>query len=81
MKVKKVKKGDEEDEDEDEDFTTVGKVGKAIQFTPESIFKNLQVVQENRGKKVRIVGTRPLLAVTLIQCATEHGSHGANPYP
>ncbi|TBU48110.1 eukaryotic translation initiation factor 3 subunit 8 [Dichomitus squalens] len=48
-RAKKVKKGDEEEEDED--FTTVGKGGKAIQFTPESIFKNLQVVQEARGKK------------------------------
>ena len=45
----------------------MGKGGKGIQFTPENIFKNLQVVQENRGKKVRIVETRPLLAVTLIQ--------------
>ncbi|TFK90565.1 eukaryotic translation initiation factor 3 subunit 8 [Polyporus arcularius HHB13444] len=48
-KTKKAKKGDEDEEDED--FTTVGKGGKAIQFTPESIFKNLQVVQEARGKK------------------------------
>ncbi|KAI0335051.1 eukaryotic translation initiation factor 3 subunit 8 [Cubamyces sp. BRFM 1775] len=47
-KAKKAKKADEED---DEDFTTVGKGGKGIQFTPENIFKNLQVVQENRGKK------------------------------
>ena len=51
-KVKKAKKGEEEEEDEE--FTTVGKGGKAIQFTPESIFKNLQVVQEARGKKVSI---------------------------
>ncbi|RPD78594.1 eukaryotic translation initiation factor 3 subunit 8 [Lentinus tigrinus ALCF2SS1-7] len=49
-KAKKAKKGNDE-EDEDEEFTTVGKGGKAIQFTPESIFKNLQVVQEARGKK------------------------------
>ncbi|KAI0665969.1 eukaryotic translation initiation factor 3 subunit 8 [Trametes maxima] len=48
VKVKKAKKTEEE---EDEDFTTVGKGGKGIQFTPENIFKNLQVVQENRGKK------------------------------
>ncbi|KAI0705025.1 eukaryotic translation initiation factor 3 subunit 8 [Cerioporus squamosus] len=48
-KAKKAKKGD--DEEEDEEFTTVGKGGKAIQFTPEGIFKNLQVVQEARGKK------------------------------
>ncbi|KAI0368335.1 eukaryotic translation initiation factor 3 subunit 8 [Pilatotrama ljubarskyi] len=48
-RVKKAKKADEEEEDEE--FTTVGKGGKGIQYTPENIFKNLQVVQENRGKK------------------------------
>ncbi|KAI8993922.1 eukaryotic translation initiation factor 3 subunit 8 [Trametes punicea] len=49
-KAKRARKAEEEDE-EDEEFTTVGKGGKGIQFTPENIFKNLQVVQENRGKK------------------------------
>ncbi|KAG7446402.1 eukaryotic translation initiation factor 3 subunit 8 [Guyanagaster necrorhizus] len=34
-----------------DDFTTVGKGGKSMQFTSESIFKNLQAVQEARGKK------------------------------
>ncbi|KAG6813323.1 hypothetical protein H0H92_012136 [Tricholoma furcatifolium] len=34
-----------------DDFTTVGKGGKAMQFTSEGIFKNLQAVQEARGKK------------------------------
>ncbi|KAG6820996.1 hypothetical protein H0H93_008625 [Arthromyces matolae] len=34
-----------------DDFTTVGKGGKAMQFTSEGIFKNLQTVQEARGKK------------------------------
>jgi hypothetical protein len=38
----------------DEEFTTVGKGGKAMAFTPETIFKNLQAVQEARGKKVRL---------------------------
>ena len=38
---------------EDEDFTTVGKGGKAMQFTSEGIYKNLQLIQEARGKKVR----------------------------
>lgn len=33
-------------------FTTVGKGGKTMQFTADSIFKNLQMVQEARGKKV-----------------------------
>jgi translation initiation factor 3 subunit C len=42
--------GDEEGEDGD--FTSVGKGGKALGFTPDSVFKNLQAVQESRGKKV-----------------------------
>lgn len=50
-KAKKGKKAAEEDEDED--FTTVGKGGKTVQLTPESIYKNLQAIQEARGKKVR----------------------------
>lgn len=51
-KVKKVKRLVGETDEEDEEFTTVGKGGKAMAFTPESIFKNLQLVQEARGKKV-----------------------------
>ncbi|KAL5532888.1 NIP1 [Sanghuangporus sanghuang] len=35
----------------DDDFTTVGKGGKAMQYTSESIFTNLQLIQEARGKK------------------------------
>jgi translation initiation factor 3 subunit C len=35
-----------------DDFTTVGKGGKVMQFTSEGIFKNLQAIQEARGKKV-----------------------------
>lgn len=50
-KTKKVKKLADEGEGEEE-FTTVGKGGAPVSFTPESIFKNLQVVQEARGKKV-----------------------------
>ena len=41
------------DEEEEGEFATVGKGGKAMTFTPDSIFKNLQLVQEARGKKVR----------------------------
>jgi translation initiation factor 3 subunit C len=40
--------------EEDEDaagFETVGKGGKALQFTPESIFKHLRTILESRGKK------------------------------
>ncbi|KAG5643610.1 hypothetical protein DXG03_000618 [Asterophora parasitica] len=35
----------------DDEFTTVGKGGKVVQYTSEGIFKNLQAVQEARGKK------------------------------
>jgi translation initiation factor 3 subunit C len=38
--------------DQVDEFTTVGKGGKVMQFTPESIFKHLKAVQEARGKKV-----------------------------
>ncbi|KDR75447.1 hypothetical protein GALMADRAFT_249506 [Galerina marginata CBS 339.88] len=37
--------------DQVDEFTTVGKGGKVMQFTSESIFKDLQAVQEARGKK------------------------------
>lgn len=37
--------------DDDEGFATVGKGGRALQFTPESIFKHLRVIMESRGKK------------------------------
>ncbi|EMD37449.1 hypothetical protein CERSUDRAFT_114096 [Gelatoporia subvermispora B] len=50
-KPKKVKRTEGEEEEEEDEFTTVGKGGKAIQFTSEGIFKNLQMVQEARGKK------------------------------
>ncbi|KAG4222031.1 Eukaryotic translation initiation factor 3 subunit C, partial [Phytophthora cactorum] len=32
-------------------FATVGKGGKTLQFTPESIFKHLRAILESRGKK------------------------------
>ncbi|KAF8473797.1 eukaryotic translation initiation factor 3 subunit 8 N-terminus-domain-containing protein, partial [Gautieria morchelliformis] len=41
----------EEEGDEGGDFTSVGKGGKALGFTPDSVFKNLQTVQESCGKK------------------------------
>ncbi|KAK3990166.1 eukaryotic translation initiation factor 3 subunit 8 N-terminus-domain-containing protein [Cladorrhinum sp. PSN332] len=39
------------EEDEDKDFTQVGKSGKAIPFSPESILKHLRTILESRGKK------------------------------
>lgn len=38
-------------EEDDEGFATVGKGGKALQYTPESIFKHLRGIMESRGKK------------------------------
>ncbi|CRK43159.1 hypothetical protein BN1723_019124, partial [Verticillium longisporum] len=36
---------------EDDGFATVGKGGRTLQFTPESIFKHLRGIIESRGKK------------------------------
>lgn len=41
----------DEAEDDDEGFATVGRSGKALTFTPESIFKHLRGIIEARGKK------------------------------
>ncbi|KAK0711690.1 eukaryotic translation initiation factor 3 subunit C [Lasiosphaeris hirsuta] len=38
-------------EEDDEGFATVGKGGRALLFTPESIFKHLRTILESRGKK------------------------------
>lgn len=38
-------------DEDDEGFATVGKGGRTLQFTPESIFKHLRVIMESRGKK------------------------------
>jgi len=39
------------DEDDEEGFATVGKGGRTLQFTPESILKHLRTILESRGKK------------------------------
>ena len=36
---------------DDEGFSTVGKGGRTLQFTPESILKHLRTIVESRGKK------------------------------
>ena len=57
MSKKKPKKILDESASEEEggdQFTTVGKGGKAVQFTADAIFKTLQLVNEARGKKVDI---------------------------
>lgn len=38
-------------EEEDDDFKTVGKGGRALALTPETVLKTLQTVLEARGKK------------------------------
>jgi translation initiation factor 3 subunit C len=38
-------------QDDQEGFSTVGKDGRALQYTPESIFKHLRGILESRGKK------------------------------
>ncbi|KAA8573020.1 hypothetical protein MFRU_027g00700 [Monilinia fructicola] len=38
-------------EEDDEGFATVGKGGRTLQFTPESILKHLRTILESRGKK------------------------------
>ncbi|KAJ4144602.1 hypothetical protein LMH87_003480 [Akanthomyces muscarius] len=39
------------EEFDDEGFATVGKGGRTLQYTPESIFKHLRGIMETRGKK------------------------------
>lgn len=39
------------DTGDDEGFSTVGKGGKTLQYTPESILKHLRSIVESRGKK------------------------------
>ncbi|KEY69064.1 hypothetical protein S7711_03360 [Stachybotrys chartarum IBT 7711] len=39
------------EEADDGGFATVGKGGRTLQYTPESIFKHLRVILESRGKK------------------------------
>ncbi|KAI0058056.1 eukaryotic translation initiation factor 3 subunit 8 [Artomyces pyxidatus] len=60
--------------DADDDFTTVGRGGRAVQYTAEGIFKNLQAIQEARGKKntdradqIRILESLLEVAVTPYQ--------------
>lgn len=54
VKAKKVRIDDvavAADEGDDEGFATVGKGGRALTYTPESIFKHLRTIMESRGKK------------------------------
>ncbi|KAL9618139.1 MAG: hypothetical protein Q9160_007146 [Pyrenula sp. 1 TL-2023] len=52
VKKNKVERIDELDKALDEEgFATVGRGGRTLQYTPESIFKHLRTITESRGKK------------------------------
>ena len=50
-KSKSLTSTDPTDVGDDEGFSTVGKGGKTLQYTPESILKHLRSIVESRGKK------------------------------
>ncbi len=50
-KKPKIQYTDEVDAGDDEGFSRVGKHGKALQYTAESILKHLRTIIESRGKK------------------------------
>ncbi|PQE12081.1 putative Eukaryotic translation initiation factor 3 subunit C protein [Rutstroemia sp. NJR-2017a BVV2] len=57
-------------EDDDEGFSTVGKGGRTLQFTPESIFKHLRTIMESRGKKNTDRGEQIKIMEKLYEVAT-----------
>ena len=42
---------DNADAEDDQGFSTVGRGGRTLQYTPESIFAHLRTITESRGKK------------------------------
>jgi translation initiation factor 3 subunit C len=57
-------------EDDDEGFSTVGKGGRTLQFTPESILKHLRTIMESRGKKNTDRGEQIRIMEKLFEVAT-----------
>lgn len=57
-------------EDDDEGFSTVGKGGRTLQFTPESILKHLRTIMESRGKKNTDRGEQIKIMEKLYEVAT-----------
>lgn len=55
--------------DDNEDFETVGKGGKALNLTPEGVFKTLAAVLEARGKKATDRGEQTKTLEKLLQIA------------
>ncbi|KAF8444513.1 eukaryotic translation initiation factor 3 subunit 8 [Boletus edulis BED1] len=71
-KPKKIADGGSEEEhfpEDDDDFTTVGKGGKAMQFTADAIFKTLKIVHEARGKKNTDRGEQMRILEKLLEVA------------
>jgi len=56
--------------DDDEGFSTVGKGGRTLQFTPESILKHLRTIIESRGKKNTDRGEQIKIMEKLYEVAT-----------
>jgi translation initiation factor 3 subunit C len=57
-------------DDDDEGFSTVGKGGRTLQFTPESILKHLRTIMESRGKKNTDRGEQIKIMEKLYEVAT-----------
>ncbi|KAI9646882.1 Translation initiation factor 3 subunit c [Ciborinia camelliae] len=56
-------------EDDDEGWGTVGKGGRTLQFTPESILKHLRTILESRGKKNTDRGEQVKIMEKLLEVA------------
>jgi translation initiation factor 3 subunit C len=57
-------------DEDDEGFSTVGKGGRTLQFTPESILKHLRTIMESRGKKNTDRGEQIRIMEKLYEVAT-----------
>ncbi|KAG8213854.1 eukaryotic translation initiation factor 3 subunit 8 N-terminus-domain-containing protein [Butyriboletus roseoflavus] len=70
-KPKKFADGDNEEENSpaEDNFTTVGKGGKAMQFTADAIFKTLKIVHDARGKKNTDRGEQMRILEKLLEVA------------
>ena len=60
---------------DDEGFSTVGKGGKTLQYTPESIFKHLRSIIESRGKKNTDRAEQIRIMEKLLEVATTPYQH------
>jgi translation initiation factor 3 subunit C len=51
VKFRDIALDEQQEAEDDEGFATVGRGGRTLQFTPESIFKHLRSIMESRGRK------------------------------